>query len=75
MKKWIARLVVVIVGIGIAGILIHELYIYPIQKVESVDTPMEYVGVILLITALHAMVLFLAYWLIKGIQWAVDNAD
>ena len=75
MKTWIARSIVFLAVIGFAGPLLYELYIQPLQKADSVDTPMEYVLAVLIMTALYAVAGFIVHLLIKGIGWAIDNAD
>ena len=75
MKKWIARSIVFTMIIGFAGFLLYELYIQPLQKAESVDTPMEYVLAILIMTALYAVAVLIIHLIIKGVGWAIDNAD
>ena len=75
MKTWIARSIVFIVVIGFAGFLLYEFYIQPLQKAESVNTPIEYVLAIIIMTAIYAVAGFIVHLLVKGIGWAIDNAD
>lgn len=74
MKTWIARSIVFTMIIGIIGSLLYELYIHPLQKMESVNTIMEYVSAILIMTAIYAIAGFIIYLLIKVLAWAIDNA-
>lgn len=75
MKNWIARSIVFLTVIGFVGFLIYELYIQPLQEIESVNTPIEYVLATLLMTVLYAVSGFMVHLLIKGVIWAIDNAD
>lgn len=75
MKKWIARITLILCGLGIVGFLVYELYIKPFIKIKGLDHWYEYALVFILLTVMYGLVYLLIKGAIKLIDWAAENAE